>query len=322
MSVCLLLAGLLPSCNRSGTADGAPASPAEAPFFIVGGFSRGAGPDGNTVIYKAQGGLLVVDTGRHPGHSAEILAYAEAQGLPITTIVNTHWHLDHSTGNADIKAVYPEAKLYTTRAVEGALDGFLANGVKQGEELLKGDDLTDAQRAEIERGMKTVRDRVGLLPDVAVEATMTLPVNGRALELNLTDYAVTESDIWIWDATTKTAVVGDLITLPAPFLDTACPAGWRKALADVSAKPFEKVIPGHGVAMTRAEFDAYRTAFDNLLACAADGAAIDCAARWSADAGSLIPEADKDFAPRFIDYYVDNILRSEAKRAEFCGTEG
>ncbi len=319
---CVVIASLVSACSREAKEASAESAAApglvEEPFFIAGGFSRGTGPDGNTVIYKAPDGLLVVDTGRHPGHSEEILKYATAQNAPITKIINTHWHLDHSTGNADIKAVYPDAKVYTTRAVEGALDGFLANGIKQGEELLASGKLTEAQVAEIERGLKTVRDRVGLLPDVPVEGPMTLAVNGRDLELKVTDHAVTESDIWIWDPATKTVVVGDLVTFPAPFLDTACPAGWSNALADVDAVPFDKLIPGHGVTMTHAEFATYRTAFDNLLACAADAAAKDCAARWSADAGSLIAESDKDTAPQFINYYVDNILRSEAKRSEFC----
>lgn len=331
IAVCIMLGCFTSSCDHpdprrpagSASADGTgERAQAEEPFFIAGGFSRGRGPDGNTAIFKAPDGLLVVDTGRHPGHSQEILNYAAAHGMPVTTIVNTHWHLDHSTGNAEIKAAYPEARLYTTRAIEGALDGFLANGARQGEEMLKNPDLSEKDRAEIERGLKTVRDRVGLLPDAAIDGPITLPVNGRDLELEVTDHAVTEADVWIWDPATKTVVAGDLVVLPAPFFDTACPAGWSRALAALAEKPFEKLIPGHGEIMSRAEFDIYRTAFDNLLACAADAGATDCSARWVNDAGALIAESDKAVAPQYIDYYVENIIRSEEKRAEFCGAAG
>src|SRR3546814_11710022 len=43
---------------------------------------------------------MVVD----PAVADPVLAEAEARGWPITAIWNTHWHPDHTGGNADIKA--------------------------------------------------------------------------------------------------------------------------------------------------------------------------------------------------------------------------
>ena len=62
------------------------------------------GPDGNTVVFDAPEGLVVVDTGRHAWHSDAILAFARAGTRPVAAIVNTHWHLDHTSGNGRIKA--------------------------------------------------------------------------------------------------------------------------------------------------------------------------------------------------------------------------
>ena len=100
---------------------------AKAPAYhlIPGQIPADKGPDGNTVVLDAPQGLIVVDTGRHPEHSAAILAYAKARGRPIAAIVNSHWHLDHTTGNYDIRQVYPRAEVYATNAIEGALVGFL-----------------------------------------------------------------------------------------------------------------------------------------------------------------------------------------------------
>lgn len=301
----------------------APKQPSAAPdlHLIEGGFSRGMGPDGNTVIFDAEDGFLVIDTGRHPGHSAAILDYASAQKKPIRTIVNTHWHLDHTTGNADIKAAFPDAAIYATRAIETALPGFLARGMRDAEAALAAPDagFTPAQRAEIEREIGAVRDPKALLPDHAVDGPMTLPVSGRALELNLAQNAVTAADIWIWDEATKTAIVGDLVTLPAPFLDTACADGWLKAFDAIESKDFTRLIPGHGPAMTPDQFRTYRRAFENLLECANanDGAA--CAARWTHDAAPLLNESDAKSAPQYVEYYVDQALKSDAHRSEFCG---
>jgi glyoxylase-like metal-dependent hydrolase (beta-lactamase superfamily II) len=292
--------------------------------FIQGTFDPGVGPDGNTVVYRAEEGLVVVDAGRHMAHSQKILDYAAERGLPITAIINTHWHLDHSTGNQDLVAVYPDAKLYTTRAIEGALEGFLAAGSARTEEALKSPDLLEADRARMERGFNTIRGRISLIPDVPVDARMSLLVRGRELELNTTDHAVTESDVWIWDPATSTVVAGDLVTLPAPYFDTACPTGWLAAFDAIEAKPYERVIPGHGFPMTPEEFRMYRTAFVNLVTCAEGNPGATCVEGWLADAGSLLDKAagkdfgDREWAKLAVEYYVDEILRSEEKRAEFC----
>ncbi|MBA3666870.1 MAG: hydroxyacylglutathione hydrolase [Sphingomonas sp.] len=52
------------------------------------------------VYDPASGETAVVD----PGDAAPVLAAAEARGWRITTILNTHWHPDHTGGNLAVKA--------------------------------------------------------------------------------------------------------------------------------------------------------------------------------------------------------------------------
>lgn len=85
----------------------APQSPPPEPVVIAGAFPVDRGPDGNSIILDAPHGLIVVDTGRHLEHQDKLLAYAKRAGKPIAAIVNTHWHLDHTGGNAELRAVYP-----------------------------------------------------------------------------------------------------------------------------------------------------------------------------------------------------------------------
>lgn len=309
---------------RGASAGAAQAQPVEDLHFIEGTFSPDIGPDGNTVVYPGPDGLVVVDVGRHRTHSQKILDYAAQRGMPIAAIVNTHWHLDHSTGNQDVKAVFPEARLYTTRAIEGALDGFLAEGRARREANLRSPELSDEARARLERGHNTIMGRVTLIPDVPVDSQMSLPVSGRDLELNVTHHAVTESDVWIWDPATRTVIAGDIVTLPAPLFDTACPTGWLDAFEAIEAKPYERVIPGHGFPMDRTELRTYRTAFENLVTCAEDNAGAVCSEGWLRDAAPLLDEAagkdygDREYAKAAVEYYVDQVIRSEARRAEFC----
>lgn len=300
---------LISSCAASGGADDF--------HMIDGSFPESGGPDGDTYIYDGPDGLIVIDTGRHVEHSQAILDYAKSANWPIAAIVNTHWHLDHTTGNADILAVYPEAKVYATRAVEGALDGFLADSAKQIDELLADPTVTGDRRAGLERALTTIRNWT-ITPTDPVDHPMKLAVKGRALEIELTDHAVTEADLWIWDPATKTAIIGDIITVPAPFFDTACPAGWAAAFDAIARKPIERVAPGHGPLLSRAEFDTYRRAFNNLLACAEANDGATCAEGWLTDAAAFIPDGEKARAREMVAYYVDEIIRSKEKRAEFC----
>ncbi len=63
------------------------------------GSTRRQGPDGNSIILDAPDGLIVFDTGRHPEHRTSNPRLRQERGRPVAAIVNSHWHLDHTTGN-------------------------------------------------------------------------------------------------------------------------------------------------------------------------------------------------------------------------------
>ena len=95
------------------------------------------GPDGNSIFLDAPQGLILVDTGRHPEHAELLLAYARQREQPIVAILNTHWHLDHTTGNMDLLKAYPGVPIVASRAIEGKLfRNFIAPGRAQAKKAL------------------------------------------------------------------------------------------------------------------------------------------------------------------------------------------
>jgi len=288
--------------------------------FIPGGFDPGRQPDGNTVIFRGKQGLVVMDTGRHPEHTQKILDYAAQVRRPIVAVVNSHWHLDHVSGNARLRAVYPQLRTYASSAIEGAMSGFLARSRQQSLEFLKqpGDPV---QQAEVRADLATIDSGKALYPDVYIESAGERVLAGRQLQVGLERYAVTEGDVWLYDPATHVLAAGDLVTLPAPFLDTACPVHWQSALARLESVDFDILVPGHGKPMSRSDFAVYRRAFDSLLACAASTASNgDCTDDWQRAAASfLTTDRDNKLARGLVDYYLTAVLRGdEEKRAELC----
>lgn len=263
------------------------------PTVIAGAFPPDRGPDGNNVILRAPRGLIVVDTGRHTEHQEKLLAFARQAGAPIAAIINTHWHLDHTGGNAELRAVYPGAEIIATRAVEGALVGFFPKGRGQGEALIASGKATPQQIEDIQLGRSAIDDTRNLLPTRPIAQSGAVDIAGRRLDLHVAPFAATEADLWIYDAATKTAIVGDLVVAGVPFFDSGCPEGWRAALGEIAATPFVRLIPGHGEPMTREAFASWRAAFDALLDCAASPAAVaTCVAGWRTGAAAFIPAGD------------------------------
>ena len=293
-------------------------------WLLPGGFPPKREPDGNTVIFAALKGLIVLDTGRHPWHTQAIIDFARARGQPVAAIVNSHWHLDHTTGNAALKRAYPAARVYASRAVESALKGFLLGSAADSRAYLQSQKV-DPETAEDLRGdIAAIADPAALIPDVPIERSQRLSVAGRRLELHLARNAATAGDVWIYDPATRVAAVGDLITLPSALLDTACPEGWRKALAEIWATPFLTAIPGHGPALTRARFASYRAAFDDLIDCAKGAPTPDaCAEAWVSKVRPLLEPgelASRRASAMTADYV--GMLRAHGGRSAFCEEPG
>lgn len=290
-----------------------------APAVIAGAFPVDRGPDGNSIVLDAPRGLIVVDTGRHLEHQDKLLAHAKRAGKPIAVIVNTHWHLDHSGGNAELRAVYPKAEIVATRAVDGALVGFFPQNRAKNDELIASGQLPPQQLEDLKLGRAAIDDTANLRPTRPIATSGRIDLAGRPFDAHVAPFAATEADLWLYDPETKTAIVGDLVVAEVPFFDSGCPDGWKKALAEIDAAPFERLIPGHGEPMTHAQFAAWRTAFDAWVDCAASTAdTATCVARWRSGAAPFIPAGDEARIDEYATYYTDEILRSPAARERFC----
>lgn len=295
------------------------AAPEPAYHLIPGGVPLDKGPDGNSIVLDAPQGLIVVDTGRHPEHAQAILDYAKARRRPIAAIVNTHWHLDHTTGNWDIRQAYPRVEIYASTALDGALATYLKQSGEQAKAALADPKTTAAQRDQILRGRAVIEHPERIKPTRPVLRSATMTIAGRKLEVHLQRFAATEGDVWLYDPKTRVAIVGDLVVGLVPFLDTACAEGWRTALRDIAAIPFATLIPGHGDPMTRNDFLQWSAAYNHLLDCTkSDSPESACVDGWQKDAAKFIDAGHRDYVSAALRYYIEKRLRAPEEQERYC----
>jgi glyoxylase-like metal-dependent hydrolase (beta-lactamase superfamily II) len=314
----LALAGIFYGVFASAASPIAPGT-----YLVEGETTPNRQPDGNSIIIAAPNGLIVFDTGRHKEHAQRLLDFAREQNRPIAAIINSHWHLDHVGGNPLLRAAFPDIQVYASSAINAARSGFLADYraelVTQMAQSAKNPEAQASMRTEI----ALIDAGAALEPTEAITSSGPVSIAGRNLQLHLETRAVTAGDIWVFDPETRVLLAGDLVTLPAPFFESACPARWRASLAHLDKTPFEWLVPGHGAPMRRPAFTAYRKAFSNLLDCAAGNAEQRvCIDGWVGDASALFTHSkDVSYARTLIGYYLDNYLRHPTERIrKFCTT--
>jgi glyoxylase-like metal-dependent hydrolase (beta-lactamase superfamily II) len=290
-------------------------------YLIEGEAVPNRQPDANSIIIVAPKGLIVFDTGRHKEHAQQLLDFARAQNRPIAAIINSDWHLDHVGGNPLLRAPFPGIRVYASSAIDAARKEFLADYRAQLVTEMAGSAKNPAAQESMRAEIALIDQGAALGPTEVITKSAPLTIAGRDLQLHLESHAVTAGDVWVFDPETRVLLAGDLVTLPAPFFESACPARWRASLARLEKVPFDWLVPGHGAPMHKPEFTAYRKAFSNLLDCAAGDAGKNvCIEGWISDASVVFRHSkDVSYARTLVAYYMDNYLRHPTERIrKFC----
>jgi glyoxylase-like metal-dependent hydrolase (beta-lactamase superfamily II) len=200
-----------------------------------------SGDGGNVTAIVDDASTLLVDSGVASRDSELNDAVFKATMRPITRLVNTHWHFDHTGGNVF----------------------FGSSGV-----------IIIAQQ-NVKKQLSSVQDVpfVGLrdghypkqaLPTVTYSSTMALRQGSQQLTLANYGPAHTDGDTIIYIAPANVVVVGDIFSNAFyPIIDLASGGsidGMIFSVDRILAQTDErtKIVPGHGPIATRADLQAYR----------------------------------------------------------------
>jgi glyoxylase-like metal-dependent hydrolase (beta-lactamase superfamily II) len=200
--------------------------------------------DVNVSLIGGADGLLVVDTHGSAAAAAEVVEDVRRLGAgPVTGIVNTHWHFDHTFGNGTFRAAYGEIPVvaHETAAEE------LASGADEVKERYAGEPV-DPHTADV-----LATEVVG--PDRTFSSALVLDAGDRLVELVHPGRGHTGGDLVVRVPDADVLLAGDLVEESAPpsFGADSWPMDWPLTLDVVLGltTSASAVVPGHGAPVDR-----------------------------------------------------------------------
>ena len=200
-----------------------------------------SGDGGNVTAIVDNGSTLLIDSGVDSRVSELSEAIFKTTLRPVTRLVNTHWHFDHTGGNGFFGS--------------GGVTIIAQENVKQR--------LSSLQIVPFV-GLQDGHYPPQALPTVTYSSNMMLRQGSQQLTLVNYGPAHTDGDTVIYIAPANVAVVGDIFSNHFyPIIDLASGGsidGIIHCLDQVLAQTDEqtKVVPGHGPVATRADLQDYR----------------------------------------------------------------
>jgi cyclase len=194
------------------------------------------GDGGNVAVYVTGGGVILVDDKFEQDHDAIIATVRGLTSQPIKYILSTHYHADHSGGNAKM----------------------LENGIEI---------ISTANSRKNIMGKKQSNAPPNVMPAHVVfteEASVFL--GGKEVRAHYFGRGHTNGDAMIYFPLLKVLHTGDMMAGVSPLVDYnggGSVIEWTKTLDNVmQALDFDTVIPGHGPVTNKAGLQAYR---DNIV---------------------------------------------------------
>jgi glyoxylase-like metal-dependent hydrolase (beta-lactamase superfamily II) len=174
-------------------------------------------------------GVVLVDDKFEIDHDNIMAMLKTVTNQPVNYVINTHYHSDHSGGNAKLQALGTLA-VASTEALASMVAGNQAGR-----------------------------------PNITVGNHAELHLGGKAVEIHKVGRAHTNGDVVVLFPEQRVLAAGDIFAngpgTSAQLVDY--PGGgsakeWPKAIEQALALQFDTVIPGHGLVSTKADLTAYR----------------------------------------------------------------
>jgi cyclase len=230
----------------------------------------------NAAIFVNSADVLVVDAHSKPSAAAGLIAQIKRQitTKPVRYLVDTHFHWDHSQGNAaysqafgkDLKIIASDAtkKLqaqFSQARLRESLDPHghpfptqphipvLLEAARQ-QLSAAGTPEQKAQIADqirqLEAFQREMENFAPVLPTVTFGKTYVIKDKAHDLHVEFHGRAHTAGDVVVFCPQKRVVATGDMILGSLPFLADSFPREWPKTIDSVAKLDFDYVAGGHG----------------------------------------------------------------------------
>jgi len=256
-------AAKLPGHETVKVADGA--------YAFITAESNNAIVSGNSVAVVGDDGVLVVDSGNFPSETRKIIEeIRQLTSLPVRYLVHTHWHRDHTDGDSEYRAAFPNVVIistpYTRRMITDRAMKNLNEEIKMGPDYANylrklaqegkdasGKALTAEEKTynndfaeSIDEAIAEFKQVKLLLPDQTFDQNLDVHLGKREVQLKFLGRGNTGGDAVIYVPDAKVVMAGDLLVYPTPFTFDSYLTEWIQTLGKLKAIGVATIVPGHG----------------------------------------------------------------------------
>ena len=223
---------------------------------------------GNSSFIVNDNDVIVIDDHVSPAAAWVLLdEIKKVTDKPVTTVINTHFHYDHASGNQifDYAHVDVIGHEFTRQMLLGnplamPLYSGYVNGLPGQLETLKKRLATESDattQAMLERQIRTVESNIAAQrelkptpPNVTLTDRMTLYRGSREIQIRYLGRGHTAGDVVVFLPKERVVITGDFLTAGMSNLSDSFPDEWVKSLDELKKLDFDEMLPGHGEPFT------------------------------------------------------------------------
>jgi cyclase len=194
------------------------------------------GDGGNVAVLVTSEGVILIDDKYEQDHDAIMAKIKTVTQQPVKYVINTHYHADHSGGNAKM---LPLADVISTQ---------------------------NARTNILEHKQSNAPPGVAPARIVFTQETAVF-LGGKEVRAKYFGRGHTNGDAVVYFPALKTIHTGDLMAGTSPLIDYnggGSLVEWTKTLDEAMKLDFDTVIPGHGAVTNKAGLLAYRNNVEKL----------------------------------------------------------
>ncbi len=276
---------------------GAPASQFEISKVAENVYQALARPyamaNSNAAIFVNSANVVVVDAHSHPAAAAALIVQIrqEITPKPVRYLIDTHWHFDHTQGNAAYLATGNKVDIVASKTTKLLMSEMLVPKLKAAmdpaspgphgseqvahklEDLHQRLDKSTAaaekaqlqlQIGQVEAWAAEMKNFEPSLPTITFDKSYVIKDREHDLHLEFHGLGHTAGDIVVFCPQKRVLASGDIIHAGFPAFVDAYPRPWPKSIDSIGKLDFDHIIGGHGKLGARKDMTGERNYIEEL----------------------------------------------------------